>query len=85
MTSLTRKLGLVAGLLLATLGVAPAQEMKPIRIGFQSGEINVLLSYALGSGPVQGERPRCEGLAISGRPGDAARACRRRGRSRVDG
>ena len=50
MTSLTRKLGLVAGLLLATLGVAPAQEMKPIRIEFQSGEINVLLSYALGSG-----------------------------------
>ena len=50
MTSLTRKLGLVAGLILATLGVASAQELKPIRIGFQSGEINVLLSYALGSG-----------------------------------
>ena len=31
MTSLTRKLGLVAGLILATLGVASAQEMKPIR------------------------------------------------------
>ena len=32
------------------LGVAAAQEMKPIKIGFQSGEINVILSYALGSG-----------------------------------
>ena len=37
-------------MILATLGFASAQELKPIRIGFQSGEINVLLSYALGSG-----------------------------------
>jgi taurine ABC transporter substrate-binding protein len=44
----------IAGLVLAPLGGSSAQEaapaLKPIKIGFQTGEINVLLSYALGAG-----------------------------------
>lgn len=36
--------------LFAALHAAPAQDRKPIRIGYQSGEINVLLMYALGTG-----------------------------------
>jgi aliphatic sulfonates family ABC transporter substrate-binding protein len=49
-------LAVVAGLLLGPLtSVTVAQDRKPIRIGFQTGEINVLLSYALGSGLLQRE------------------------------
>ena len=50
MISFTRKFVLVAGFVLASLDASSAQELKPIKIGFQTGEINVLLSYALGSG-----------------------------------
>jgi taurine ABC transporter substrate-binding protein len=50
MISFARKFVLVAGFVFVTLGAAAAQELKPIKIGFQTGEINVLLSYALGSG-----------------------------------
>jgi aliphatic sulfonates family ABC transporter substrate-binding protein len=50
MIRLVHKLVLAAGLVAATFGAATAQELKPIKIGFQTGEINVLLSYALGSG-----------------------------------
>ena len=41
---------LVLALCLAWPLSAAAQSGKPIRIGFQTGEINVILSYALGSG-----------------------------------
>jgi aliphatic sulfonates family ABC transporter substrate-binding protein len=50
MIRLTRRLALFAGLVFAQLGAASAQDLKPIKIGFQTGEINVILSYALGSG-----------------------------------
>lgn len=44
-----RRLLLLAGLAFGAVVPAGAQDLKPIRIGFQSGEINVLLSYALGT------------------------------------
>lgn len=50
MFGFARKFALAAVLVVASLGASWAQELKPIRIGFQTGEINVLLSYALGSG-----------------------------------
>ncbi len=50
MMTFTRRWILAAGLALAPLGSAFAQDLKPIRIGFQTGEINVILSYAVGSG-----------------------------------
>lgn len=50
MMTLTRRWMLAAGLALAPLGSAFAQDLKPIKIGFQTGEINVILSYAIGSG-----------------------------------
>jgi aliphatic sulfonates family ABC transporter substrate-binding protein len=50
MIRLTRWLALFACLVFAPSGTASAQDLKPIKIGFQSGEINVILSYALGSG-----------------------------------
>jgi len=50
MIRFTRWLLLVASLVLAQPHFASAQDLKPIKIGFQTGEINVLLSYALGSG-----------------------------------
>jgi taurine ABC transporter substrate-binding protein len=45
-----RWLSLVTSVVLAPFGASFAQDLKPIKIGFQSGEINVILSYALGSG-----------------------------------
>ena len=45
----TRWLAVFACLVFAPLN-AFAQDLKPIKIGFQTGEINVILSYALGSG-----------------------------------
>jgi hypothetical protein len=59
MIRLVRWFALFAGLVASSLGAAAAQELKPIKIGFQSGEINVILSYALGIRFVQGERSRC--------------------------
>ena len=50
MIRFTRWLALFACLAFAPSGAASAQDLKPIKIGFQSGEINVILSYALGSG-----------------------------------
>jgi aliphatic sulfonates family ABC transporter substrate-binding protein len=50
MIQLTRRFALAASLILASLNTLSAQDLKPIKIGFQSGEINVILSYALGSG-----------------------------------
>lgn len=48
MLNMTRRA--LFALSLLTISTASAQEMKPIRIGFQTGEINVILSYALGAG-----------------------------------
>ncbi len=50
MIRLTRRLTVAAALVLASFGPAYAEDLKPIKIGFQTGEINVILSYALGSG-----------------------------------
>lgn len=50
MLYMTRRIVLAATLALSPLGAAFAQDLKPIKIGFQTGEINVILSYALGSG-----------------------------------
>jgi aliphatic sulfonates family ABC transporter substrate-binding protein len=50
MIRFTRCLAFVASLVLAQPQFVSAQDLKPIKIGFQTGEINVLLSYALGSG-----------------------------------
>lgn len=44
-----RSLALAASLLLWSYPTH-SQELKPIKIGYQTGEINVILSYALGSG-----------------------------------
>lgn len=60
---LSRRVVLAAGLALGLGAPAFAQEAKPIRIGFQTGEINVLLSYALGSGLF-----KKEGLEVSTKP-----------------
>lgn len=60
---LSRRLVLAAGLALGLGAPAFAQDLKPIRIGFQTGEINVLLSYALGSGLF-----KKEGLDVSTKP-----------------
>ena len=50
MIRFARSLVFVASLVLAPLHAASAEDLKPIKIGFQTGEINVILSYALGSG-----------------------------------
>jgi aliphatic sulfonates family ABC transporter substrate-binding protein len=50
MVGLARWIALAVGLVLAAPGPATAQALKPIKIGFQTGEINVILSYALGTG-----------------------------------
>jgi aliphatic sulfonates family ABC transporter substrate-binding protein len=50
MMRFVRRLIAAASLALAPLAPAAAQELKPIRIGFQTGDINVLLSYGVGSG-----------------------------------
>jgi aliphatic sulfonates family ABC transporter substrate-binding protein len=55
MIQLTRRFALLGSFFLASLGTASAQDLKPIKIGFQSGEINVILSYALGSGLFKAE------------------------------
>jgi aliphatic sulfonates family ABC transporter substrate-binding protein len=49
MLRISRWLALAAALLLAPLN-SNAQDLKPIKIGYQTGEINVILSYALGTG-----------------------------------
>lgn len=49
MIRMSRWLALAASLLLAPL-TSYAQDSKPIKIGYQTGEINVILSYALGTG-----------------------------------
>ena len=61
--SLSRRFFLAAGLALGLAGPAAAEDPKPIRIGFQTGEINVLLSYALGSGLF-----KKEGLDVATKP-----------------
>ncbi|WP_034467263.1 aliphatic sulfonate ABC transporter substrate-binding protein [Afipia sp. P52-10] len=50
MSGLFRWMTLALGLVLASPGPAGAEALKPIKIGFQTGEINVILSYALGTG-----------------------------------
>jgi aliphatic sulfonates family ABC transporter substrate-binding protein len=55
MTRVAFCLALAASLLFGSVGAGVAQDRKPIKIGFQTGEINVLLSYALGSGLFQKE------------------------------
>ena len=50
MVRLTRSLAIAGSLILAMFSTVSAQDLKPIKIGYQSGEINVILSYALGSG-----------------------------------
>lgn len=55
MMRLSRRWMLAAGLALVPLGSVGAQDLKPIKIGFQSGEINVILSYAIGSGLFKAE------------------------------
>lgn len=59
----SRRLVLLAGLALGLAAPAAAEDAKPIRLGFQTGEINVLLSYALGSGLF-----KKEGLDVSTKP-----------------
>lgn len=50
MSGITRRIVLSLGVVLLCSGPASAQAPKPIKIGFQTGEINVILSYALGTG-----------------------------------
>jgi len=50
MIRFARSLVFAASLVLAPFHIVSAQDLKPIKIGFQTGEINVILSYALGSG-----------------------------------
>ena len=49
MTRFACWLALAVSLAFAPLS-AKAQDLKPIKIGYQTGEINVILSYALGTG-----------------------------------
>ena len=78
-------LRLFAGLVLAPLGASFAQELKPIKIGFQTGEINVILSYALGSGLFKANGLDVKVAQFPAGPAMLPAHCRRRSGSRMDG
>ena len=85
MTRSIRWLALAASLVFAPSGAAFAQDLKPIKIGFQTGEINVILSYALGSGLFKANGLDVKLAQFPAGPAMLPAHCRRRGRSRMDG
>ena len=70
---------------LAPLHVASAQDLKPIKIGFQTGEINVILSYALGSGLFKANGLDVKTAQFPAGPAMLPAHCGRRSRSGLDG